>query len=242
MKRHFQHEFDTVPATLEDHPFYGFKLDPDQKHMRDCIWNPKNIVTICNSRAGSGKSLVSIGTANLLVQYGLYSGISYIVFPTMEQKQGFIPGDPDDKNAPYMRPLRDALYSLDLNPDIVIKSNDNLQAIKDGRAYIDFMSHTYLRGTNFENQVVIIDEFQNGYGDECKKILTRMHDSCKIIIIGHSAQCDLYKHSNKSGFIPYLNAFTKYRDENPDDERVAICELRINHRGWFSNFCDDVEV
>jgi phosphate starvation-inducible protein PhoH len=134
------------------------------------------------------------------------------------------------------------LFSLNINPDTAIISESNIQAIKDGKAYINFMSHTYLRGTNIENQVVIIDEFQNGYGDECKKVLTRIHDSAKVIIIGEKSQCDIIKKPEKSGFDPYLKAFKEYKKENPDDKRLAICELKTNHRGWFSNFCDEVQL
>lgn len=229
--------FDEAPSTLENHIFYGLNLDPEQKIFRDSIWNPENIVTICNSKAGTGKTTIAVGVANLLVQYGLYNEISYIIAPTMEQKQGFIPGDPDEKNAPYMQPLVDALLSLGLNPEIVIKG-DNMQAIKDGRAYINFLSHTYLRGTNFEHQVIIVEETQNMFHDELKKVLTRIHDNCKVIIIGHTGQCDIMKHPERSGFPIYLQAFEGIKD----DPRVAICELKTNHRGWFSTFCDDVEI
>lgn len=225
-----------IPETLDGHIFYGLTLDDEQKHFRDCIWNKDSIIVLCNAKAGCGKSLISIATANLLYEYGRYDGIVYIVFPTMEQKQGFIPGDPDEKNAPYRQPLDDALITIGLDPNIVVKG-DNMQAIKQGRAYIDFISDTYLRGTNFENKVVIIDESENGFFDQCKKVLTRMHDSCKVIMIGHDRQCDIIKHPERSGFIPYLNAFKNIKE----DPRVEICELNTNHRGWLSSFCDEVE-
>lgn len=234
--RYVQQKHLEAPQTLDDHMFYGLPLDDDQKKFRDSIWDPENIVTICNSKAGTGKTTIALGVANLLCEYGRYDEICYIVAPTMEQKQGFIPGGPEDKNAPYMQPLVDALITLGIDPMQAIKSEDNMQAIKDGRAYISFMSHTYLRGTNFEHKVVIMDEFQNTYMEESRKILTRMHDNCKIIIIGHTGQCDLYKHPENSGFQKYLDAFEKVKD----DPRVSICELTINHRGWFSNFCDNV--
>ena len=223
------------PETLDNHMFYGLTLDEDQKKFRDAIWDEKNIVTICNSKAGTGKSLIAVATANLLYQYGRYDGIVYIVFPTMEQKQGFIPGDPNEKNAPYRQPLDDALITLGIEPQIAIKG-DNLQLIKSGRAYIDFLSDTYLRGVNFENKVVIIDEFQNGYFDQCKKVLTRIHDSCKAVVIGSTVQTDILKHPERAGFLRYLSAFEKIKD----DPRVSICELTKNYRGWFSAFCDDV--
>ena len=74
--------------------------------------------------------------------------------------------------------------------------------------------------------------------DELKKTLTRMHDSNKIIVIGHTGQCDLYKHTEKSGFLPYLNYFTEL---SKTDNRVKICELKTNHRGWFSTMADSLE-
>lgn len=224
-----------VPETLDGHIFYGLTLDDAQKKFRDSIWDKENIISICNSKAGTGKSVIAVATANLLYEYGLYNGIVYIAFPTMEQKQGFIPGTPEEKNAPYRQPLDDALMTIGLNPDIVIKG-DNIQAIKQGKAYIDFITDTYLRGTNFDHKVIIIDECQNAYKDQIKKTLTRIHDSCKVIMIGHVGQIDIIKHPERSGFQPYLDAFK----EIEDDPRVAICELTKNYRGWLSSFCDSV--
>ena len=225
-----------VPETLKDHIFYGLALDEDQEKFRDAIYDPDSIVILCNAKAGTGKNTIALGVANLMVQYGLYDGIIYIASPTMEQKQGYLPGSQEDKNAPYMEPLVEALYTLNLDPLQVIKSDSNLQALKNGTAYIEFKVNTYLRGCNFENKVIICDEFQNQFFDEAKKTLTRIHDNCKTIIIGHTEQCDLYKHQERSGFKPYLDAFTKVQD----DKRVRICELKTNHRGWLSQFCDNV--
>lgn len=226
----------SAPDNLNDHMFFGMQLDDDQKHYRDCIWDKDNIITICNAKSGSGKSTIAIATAILLVEYGRYDGIVYIVSPTMEQKQGFIPGDPNDKNLPYRQPLDDALLTLGYNPDQIIKG-DNIQAIKEGKAYIEFMSHTYLRGCNLEHKVVIIEEAQNYYFSELRKTLTRIHDNCKAIMIGEVIQCDLFKRPYNSGFNIYIKEFEKIKD----DPRVAICQLTKNYRGWLSNFCDSVQ-
>ena len=72
-----------VPATLEDHMFYGLALDEDQKKFRDAIWSPEKLIVLCNAKAGTGKTTVALGVANLLYQYGLYNGIIYIASPTM---------------------------------------------------------------------------------------------------------------------------------------------------------------
>ena len=66
-----------VPVDLTEHIFYGLILDEDQKKFRDAIWNSEKIAIICNSKAGTGKTTIALGVANLLYSYGLYNGICY---------------------------------------------------------------------------------------------------------------------------------------------------------------------
>lgn len=229
-------QFENAPEDLHDHIFYGLTLDPDQEKFRDAIYDKDNIITICDSKAGCGKTTIALGVAALMVEYGRYNGIVYIVSPTMEQKQGFLPGDVSDKTAPYMEPLLNAMNTLGI-PESALITEDNIKGLKEGTAYIEFIPHTFMRGTNLENKVVILDEFQNYYDTDGKKVLTRIHDSCKVIVIGHTEQCDLYKNPHNSAFKKYLDAFSEIKD----DPRVAICKLTVNHRGWLSTFCDNVQ-
>lgn len=233
-----QYNRDQAPQSLKGEPFYGLTLDPEQEVFRDAIWNPEKKVIICNAKAGTGKSTIALGVANLLVQYGFYSGIVYVMFPTMEQRLGYLPGTLEEKAAPYMQPLCDACYTLGLDPQQVILSEDNVQAMKEGKAYIQFTTDTFMRGINIENKVVIVEECQNSYLDEMKKVLTRIHDNCKLIMIGHSGQIDLIKKIERSGFVPYIDAFRKAIEKG--ENRAQICELNTNHRGWISTFCDNV--
>lgn len=227
----------SAPKDLKEHIFYGLSLDEEQEEFRDAIWNPDKSIIFANARAGTGKTTIALGTANLLYEYGLYEGVVYIVAPTQEQKQGYLPGGTEEKSAPYMEPLYEAIVSINQDPYRVIVSDDNLQAKKNGTAFIRCMPHTFLRGTNFERQVVIIDEAQNFYLSELKKTLTRMHDSCKVIVIGHTGQMDLYRHPENSGFAAAIELF---RQE--EDDRVAICTLTHNHRGWISTVADRLDT
>lgn len=222
------------PKTLKNEPFFGMDLDEDQIAFRDAIWNPEKNIVFCDAKAGTGKTTIAIGLAVMLVQYGLYNGISYVVSPTQEQIQGYLPGDQASKSSPYMEPLYEALATVGVNPNTAICSSDNMDYQKSGDAYIECMTHTYLRGTNFEKRVVILDESQNFYREELKKVLTRIHDDCKVIVIGHTGQIDLYKHPEHSGFERYIRHFD-------GDERVAVCRLTKNHRGWISQHADELE-
>ena len=74
---------------------------------------------------------------------------------------------------------------------------------------------------------------RGGGSGRLSKVLTRLHDSCKIIVIGHEGQNDLFDHPERSGFVPYLNWFA-------GDDRTAVCRLVENHRGWISQHADEL--
>lgn len=221
-----------APKTLTEHPFYGLQLDEEQIEFRDAIWNPDNLIVFANSKAGTGKTLIAVATANLLVQYGLYDGIVYVVSPVQEEKSGFLPGDADSKTRVYTAPLYDALSKLDINPFTAV-NQESIMNQKDGTGYIDCVSHLWLRGCNLENKIVICEESQNFYQDELKKVLTRISDTSKTIVIGHSGQCDLYHNPERSGFTPYIEHFR-------NEPYAEICNLTINHRGKVSTHADEL--
>lgn len=224
--------YDNPPENLSEHPFYGLKLDKEQEAFRDAIWNKDKIIVFCNAKAGTGKTTIATATANLLVKYGLYNGIVFLASPTQEQKQGYLKGTIEEKSEPYFEPFYQALTKIGVN--INTATYADIINEKNGTAYIECMTHTFLRGCNFENKVLIIDEAQNYYADELKKVLTRIHDNCKVIVIGHSGQIDLYNNPQNSGFVRYLNHFS-------DDDRCAVCQLTHNYRGWISNHADELE-
>lgn len=230
--------YDEVPQTLDGHPFYGFQLDADQTNFRDSIWNPDKKIIFCNARAGSGKTLISFATANLLYEYGLYDGIIYVVSPYGEAKQGFLPGTITEKSEVYFEPLYQAIIKCNLFPPGVIQ-NEAMTAQSDTRSsgYVKCLTHTYLRGTNFDKKVVILDETQNFSFDDLKKALTRADDDCKVIVIGHTRQKDTY--DTTDAFERYIRYYGSMTGE--DAEKVAICKLTKNYRGWISRTADELE-
>lgn len=227
-------KFDDPPDTLKDCPFYGLELDEEQTQFRDAIWSKDKIIVFCNARAGTGKTTIATATADLLCKYGRYEGIVYISSPTQEQKQGYLAGSIEEKSEPYFEPFYQALDRIGVN--INTASYSDIMNQKNGTAYIQCLTHTFLRGCNFSKRVIIIDECQNFYLDELKKVLTRLHDDCKIICIGHSGQIDLYSHAENSGFVRYMEHF-----KAANDDRVAICNLTKNYRGWISSYADDLK-
>lgn len=96
-KKTVTNEYGNAPKTVEGHPFYGLKLDNEQKEFVNAILNPDKLIVFANARAGTGKTLMAVAAANLLVQHGEYDGIVYIVSPVQEEKLGFLPGSADEK-------------------------------------------------------------------------------------------------------------------------------------------------
>lgn len=202
--------------------FFGFadKLTEEQKVYVDNILDKK--VIFCSARSGSGKTTLAVACAKLLGKDLVY------VFSAVEEKTlGFRPGTTKTKEKDYITPLLDALYEINENPSQVIFDEDNIDNLKNGNVWVYPMSHTFARGTNLKNKTVIIDESQNFTRGELKKILSRIHDDCTVIVIGDPNQCDLKDKKEKSGFIPYLEHFN-------GESYVAVCELTRNFRGVIS--------
>lgn len=221
-------------------PFYGLELDEEQIAFVEAIKNPEKTIVFCDASAGTGKTTLSMGVANILVKdkRNAYNGIIYIVSPYGEGRQGYLPGDQTEKSEVYFEPAYQAMVEVGMNPNTDIryepiagkKGSDNFGK-KPGDGFVKLITHTYLRGNNTKNKVVIIDEAQNFTAPELKKVLTRLHDTCKAIVIGHTGQIDI---AGRSGFARYIDHFR-------GQDRAELCKLTTNHRGWLSTFADTLE-
>ena len=213
-------------------PFYTFTLDDEQREFVNAIKDRSKTIVFCDAPAGTGKTTLAMGAANLLYhdkRYGM-DGIVYIVSPYGEQRQGYLPGGITEKSEVYYEPAYQAMIAVGLNPNVVV-SSESMTAKKKGEAYVKLLTHTFLRGTNLQKKVVILDESQNYTVEELKKVLTRIHDDCKVIVIGHTGQIDI---RGGSGFQKYMEHFEGH-------EKCAVCRLTTNHRGWLSTYADALE-
>ena len=217
---------------LPKNVFYGMMLDEEQIAFVEAIKDQSKTIIFCDAPAGTGKTTLAMGAAKLLVhdKRNELEGIVYIVSPYGEQKQGYLPGSITEKSEVYYEPAYQAMIEVDMNPNVDVCS-ESMTSKKKGEAYVKLLTHTYLRGTNLQKKVVILDESQNYTVAELKKVLTRCHDSCKVIVIGHTGQIDI---RGGSGFAKYLEHFQ-------DQEKCAVCRLTTNHRGWLSTFADMLE-
>lgn len=233
IKRKYSIDFSQEkPIDLSQILFYGLELDEQQMYFANSIWNPDIDIIFCNAKAGTGKTTIAVGVANMLVQCGDFDELIYIMSPYGERKQGWLPGTITEKSSVYFEAFYQALVNCNVNLNTAI-NNDNIANRKNGTGYITCITDTFLRGSNLNNAVIIIDEAQNYTLSQLKKVLTRVGKHTKVIVIGHELQCDL-ENSRESGFIKYLEHFRKR-------ERTAICNLTKNYRSWISQYADELD-
>lgn len=212
----------------EDNLFFGLKekMTWEQEYLRDSIIN--HAITFCDAPAGSGKTTIAYATLKYLYECKLIDKIYYIFSPVEEDKMGYRPGSQKDKEEEYTHPLRSAMIKCGDQPE---------KATNPKTGWVEMKSDTFLRGTDIERCGVILDEAQNYTFDKMKKTITRLHDCCYSVIIGHHEQCDL-PNPNDSGFVPYLNHFLSF---DSFEKRVRVCTLTKNFRGWVSNHADKLK-
>lgn len=218
------------PKVIGD-TFYGLQLDEEQLAFANAIWNPDIDIVFVDAKAGTGKTTVAVGVANLLVHYNFYDELIYIMSPYGERKQGWLPGTITEKSSVYFEALYQALVECNVNINTAINT-DSMVNQKNGTGFVTCITDTFLRGSNLNNAVVIIDEAQNFTVPQLKKVLTRIGNNAKVIVIGHDLQCDL-DNPEDSGFLTYIKHFA-------EKDRTAICKLTHNYRSWISQWADEL--
>ena len=220
---------------MVDDKFYGMVLTDEQQQMVNAILDENIRIVFVDSIAGSGKTTIAVGCANMLVRQpnDKYRQLDYLFSTPCEDKTGFRPGTKEEKEAAYLQPLYDAVCEINETPERCIQEIAEITNVKNGNAWITAYSINFLRGANIKNCVVIIDEAQNMTAHELKMTLMRIHDSAKVIVIGHTGQIDIDK--DMSGFKRYLE---HYRNE----EYCRVCNLTKNFRGLIASKADELDA
>ena len=207
--------------------FYGFVLNEYQQKFVDAIMSEEHNFILADATAGSGKTLLAVACANLLINRDNRYKSAEFIFPVIEEGTlGYRPGDTKSKESDYLEPLYQALTKCNIIPGQAISSDISE---KNGTAWLEAHSATFCRGVNYEKQVVIIDEAQNMSVPILKRVISRCYDNTKVIVLGCQAQTDIP--INRSGFkqlIDHMEGFEGY----------VKCELPISYRGKLAMYID----
>jgi phosphate starvation-inducible protein PhoH and related proteins len=201
---------------------FNIQLNEEQKRAKEQILY--NTVTVLKGKAGSGKSLLA---ANIALDLLFSREIEKIIItrPTVVAGQdiGFLPGDVNEKLAPFTAPVYENMHRL-YNKEKIEK------CIADGE--IEIVPVSFMRGRNFTNCLVVIDEAQNLTDTQMELLLTRICHGSKMIFCGDGAQIDL-KDRKSSGF----DVVCKHMKDVPGFEVIT---LEKNHRHEIVEYILDI--
>lgn len=156
-------------------------LTENQNHYLNSI--KENTISFGIGCAGTGKSYVAVMYA---AQQLKAKNIKKIIItrPAVEcgEKFGFMPGELDEKYSEYLTPMK-SIFDKAFGHNYVELLFKN--------KIIEARPLAFMRGSTFENAVVILDEAQNVSPQSMLMFLTRIGNNCKVIINGDIKQSDI---------------------------------------------------
>ena len=184
---------------------YIKKIEPlteNQETFFESYAEDKNLVAY--GVAGTGKTFITLYNAlmDVLDTKTPYEKI-YIVRSLVPTREiGFLPGDHEDKSDIYQIPYKNMVKYMFEMPDD--NSFEMLYANLKAQGTISFWSTSFIRGTTFDNAILIIDEFQNLNFHELDSIITRVGENSKIHFCGDATQTDLVKTHERNGIVDFM--------------------------------------
>jgi phosphate starvation-inducible PhoH-like protein len=168
---------------------------PGQKQLMEAI-DAKALVMALGP-AGTGKTYLAIAKAVEALEAGTVGRI-VLSRPAVDAGEsiGYLPGDMEDKLAPYLRPLFDALTDR-----LSMKRVRALMA----EGAIEIAPVGFMRGRTLNNAFVVLDEAQNCTYAQLKMLLTRLGWHSTMIVTGDPNQSDLLP--GVSGLAEVANRF-----------------------------------
>ena len=215
----------TKTSTNEVHK--SIQLTPNQKKFAKAI--EENQIIVCTGPAGTAKTFVTIYSSLELLSMREFDKI-ITTKPAQEsgEKLGFLPGDIDEKMAPYME-------SFLLTLEKMIGKFETKNMVDKG--LIEARPLAYMRGSTFDRSIMILDEAQNCDLRQLILFVTRMGETSKVIICGDVEQYDIAKgQSGLNDFIKILGGIkgaTQFNFERGDIVRSKILiEITDNYNKW----------
>ena len=163
----------------------------------------ESVVTLCFGPAGTGKTSVSVGLA---CEHLLAQKVKKIIItrPVVESGHGlgYLPGTFKDKIHPYLIPVLDEMK-------MYLTKTESAKFLTDDT--IEIVPLEYMRGRNFHNSFIILDEAQNATFNQIKMFITRIGKNSKAVINGDLQQSDLSAHHG-TGFYQVIEKLANTRD------------------------------
>ena len=180
--------------------FYLKEIEPLTKSQVAVFDSYKHLML--HGCAGTGKTFISLYLALDDLQKEEYSRIVLVRSAVPTREMGFLPGTEDEKSKVYEAPYVSIMQEL-------FSRGDTPYGQLKQKGVINFLTTSYIRGTTFNDSVIIVDECQNMTFHELDSIITRVGKNCRIIFCGDFFQSDL-KNSGLKDFIKIINGMYEF--------------------------------
>jgi phosphate starvation-inducible PhoH-like protein len=156
--------------------------NPNQKLYLEKLRDEHKSIVFAIGPAGTGKTMLAVQHGIKLYQEGIVDKI-VVTRPavSVDEDLGFLPGDLNEKMAPWTRPIFDVFGEYYQQKDIA-------KMLEEG--VIEISPLAYMRGRTFKNAYIVADEMQNATVNQMKMLLTRLGEGSKMVVTGDLAQAD----------------------------------------------------
>jgi phosphate starvation-inducible PhoH-like protein len=166
----------------------------NQKVYLQKLQDESKSIVLAIGPAGTGKTMLAVQHGIKMFQEGIVDKI-VVTRPavSVDEDLGFLPGDLNEKMAPWTRPIFDVFGEYYQQKEIA-------KMLEDG--VIEISPLAYMRGRTFKNAYIIADECQNTTVNQMKMLLTRLGEGSKMVVTGDLAQADRLE---DNGLIDFCN-------------------------------------
>ena len=166
----------------------------NQKLYLTKLYEESTSIVLAIGPAGTGKTMLAVQFGIKLFQEGKVDKI-VVTRPavSVDEDLGFLPGDLNEKMAPWTRPIFDVLGEYYQTKEIA-------KMLEEG--VIEISPLAYMRGRTFKNAYIVADEMQNATQNQMKMLLTRLGEGSKMVVTGDLAQADRL---SDNGLIDFCN-------------------------------------
>lgn len=170
---------------LTSHDLLGIQPLTDVQAEAFHTFHNFDVISLLGS-AGTGKTFLACYLALRSIVEGNHSKLLIVRTAVPTREVGYLPGTLEEKEEIYERPYHTIFDQL-----IKYKSRnyENMKEI----GIVSFESTSYMRGTTFDNTIILFDEVQNASFQELDTVMTRIGENSKIIFVGDGRQADLKK-------------------------------------------------
>jgi phosphate starvation-inducible PhoH-like protein len=189
----------------------------NQKLYLSKLYEESTSIVLAIGPAGTGKTMLAVQFGIKLFQEGKVDRI-VVTRPavSVDEDLGFLPGDLNEKMAPWTRPIFDVLGEYYQKKEIANMLEEGV---------IEISPLAYMRGRTFKNAYIVADEMQNATVNQMKMLLTRLGEGSKMVVTGDLAQADRLSDNGLIDFCnlleqkEYLEHIDIIRFDNKDIER-----------------------